>query len=432
VEVSSPRRIVADGGPTATLADVDVLGELEARPARSPDYEAQNLALAALAEEMAVNPRNMLQRLVEVAVDLCQADTSGISLLEGDVFRWEAVAGVFAGARNGTMPRDASPCGVVIDRDAIQLMALPDRCFPALLAEPRFVEALLFPFHAHGKPVGTVWIVSHRPERRFDREDARIVKLLTQFASSAWQLWQRGEEARENSHRKDEFVVTLSHELRNPFGAIVNAASVLQQRIGQSDPARRAVDVIIRQSQLVRRLIDDLLDIGRIEAGKFILNEQTVDLRPIVQECVEMRRPSVVDRQHELHLDLAASPVIARADALRVTQIVANLVDNAARYTPPHGHIRVSVAALDGYAEITVQDNGDGIPPDRLDAIFETFTQLRPVSGGPGLGLGLALVRRLTELQGGSIQVFSEGEGRGSQFTVRLPAAQRVDSSLGA
>jgi signal transduction histidine kinase len=280
--------------------------------------------------------------------------------------------------------------------------------------------------------VGTVWVVSHRPERRFDREDARIVKLLTQYASSAWQLWQRGEEARENSHRKDEFVVTLSHELRNPFGAIVSAASVLQQRIGQSDPARRAVDVIIRQSQLVRRLIDDLLDIGQIEAGKYILNEQSVDLRPIVQECVEMRRPSVVDRQHELLLDLAASPVIARADPLRVTQIVANLVDNAARYTPPHGHIRVSVAALDGHAEITVQDNGDGIPPDSLDAIFETFTQLRPVSGGPGLGLGLALVRRLTELQGGSIHVFSEGEGRGSQFTVRLPAARRVDSSLGA
>ncbi len=432
MEASSPRRIVADGGPTATLAEVDVLSELDTRPARSPDYEAQNLALAALAEEMAVNPRNMLQRLVEVAVDLCQADTSGISLLEGDVFRWEAVAGVFAGARNGTMPRDASPCGVVIDRDSIQLMALPDRCFPALLAEPRFIEALLLPFHAHGKPVGTIWIVSHRPERRFDREDARIVKLLTLYASSAWQLWQRGEEARENSHRKDEFLATLSHELRNPFGAIVNAASVLEQRIGQSDPARGAVDLIVRQSRLVRRLIDDLLDIARIEAGKLILNEQTVDLRPIVQESIEMRRPLLADRQHELHLHLAESPVIARADPLRVTQIVANLVDNAAKYTPPHGHIRVSVSASDGHVEITVQDDGDGIPPDRVDAIFETFTQLRPVSGGPGLGLGLALVRRLTELQGGSIHVFSEGEGRGSQFTVRLAAARRADSSLAA
>jgi signal transduction histidine kinase len=255
---------------------------------------------------------------------------------------------------------------------------------------------------------------------------------LTQYASSAWQLWQRGEEARENSHRKDEFVATLSHELRNPFGAIVSAAAVLEQRISESDPARRAVDVIVRQSQLVQRLIDDLLDIGRIEAGKLALNEQTVDLRPIVQESVEMRRPSVVDRQHELHLDLAGSPVITRADPLRVTQIVTNLIDNAAKYTPPHGHIRVSVAALDGHAEITVQDDGDGIPPDRVDAIFETFTQLRPASGGQGLGLGLGLVRRLTELQGGSIHVFSAGSGKGSRFTVRLPAAQLPDSSLHA
>ncbi len=431
---TSPRRIVATSGPSATLEEVNILPELDSRPARSPDYEAQNRALAALAEEMAVNPRNMLQRLVEVAVDLCQADTSGISLIEGDVFRWEAVAGVFAAARNGTMPRDASPCGVVIDRNAIQLMEFPDRCFPALLAEPRFVEALLFPFHAHGTPVGTVWIVSHRPERRFDREDARIVKLLTEYASSAWQLWQRGEEAREASRRKDAFVATLSHELRNPLGAIVNAASALERRIDQSDPARRAVDVIVRQSQLVQRLIDDLLDIGRIESGKLILNEQTVDLRPIVQESVDMRRSVVVERQHELKLDLADSPVIARADPVRVTQIVANLVDNAAKYTPPHGHIRVIVAAFDEHAEITVQDNGDGIPPDRLEDIFETFTQLRPASGGPGLGLGLglALVRRLTELQGGSIHVFSEGLGRGSRFTVRLPAAQRPESSLRA
>lgn len=432
MNANSPRRIVADGGPTATLAEVDILAELDTRPTRPPDYEAQNLAFATLAEEMAVNPRNMLQRLVEVAVDLCRADTSGISLLEGEVFRWEAVAGVFAGARNGTMPRDASPCGVVIDRDALQLMELPDRCFPALLTEPRFVEALLWPFHAHGKPVGTVWIVSHRPERRFDREDARILKLLTQYASSAWQLWQRGEEARESNRRKDEFLATLSHELRNPLGAIVGCASVLGQRIGQSDPARRAVDVIDRQSQIVTRLIDDLLDIERIETGKLILNEQTLDLRPVVHESVEMRRPSVVERQHQLDLDLADSPVVARVDPVRVMQIVANLVDNAARYTPAHGHIRVTVGAFDGYAEIKVQDNGDGIPPDRVDAIFEMFTQLRPVSGSPGLGIGLALVRRLVELQGGSIHAFSEGQGKGSQFTVRLPAAQRADSTLEA
>ncbi|HWW82547.1 MAG TPA: GAF domain-containing protein, partial [Vicinamibacterales bacterium] len=166
------------GVVTATLFDVDIRWELEMRPRRLPNYERENGALAVLAAEMSANPHNMLQKLVEVAADLCAADTAGISLLDGEVFRWEAVAGVFAGARGGTMPRDHSPCGVCIDRNATQLMHLADRCFPALLAQPRFVEAMLVPFHDRGTPVGTVWIVSHRAERRFDKEDERVVRGL--------------------------------------------------------------------------------------------------------------------------------------------------------------------------------------------------------------------------------------------------------------
>ena len=147
----------------------------------------------------------MLQKLVELAVELCDAHTAGISLLEGDVFRWEAVAGVFAAARGGTMPRDQSPCGVCIDRDATQLMHLADRCFPALLAEPRFVEALLIPFHVNGKPIGTVWVVSHTADRKFDQEDERIVRELSQFASAGWQLLQMSEALSERNQQKDGF-----------------------------------------------------------------------------------------------------------------------------------------------------------------------------------------------------------------------------------
>ena len=150
-----PSRILAPAGaPTVSLDAVDIRPELERRPRRATSLADEHRAFAVLAAEMAANPRNMLQKLVEVAVDLCDAHTSGISLLEGDVFRWEAVAGVFAAARGGTMPRDQSPCGVCIDRNATQLMHLADRCFPALLATPRFVEALLIPFHVNGKPVG--------------------------------------------------------------------------------------------------------------------------------------------------------------------------------------------------------------------------------------------------------------------------------------
>ncbi len=176
--------------------------------------------------EMAENPRNMLHKLVEIAVGLCRADTAGVSVLDGDVFRWEAVAGVFANARGGTMPRAESPCGVCIDRDATQLMHLADRCFPALFAEPRFVEALLIPFHHRGKPVGTIWIVSHSFEKRFNREDERNVRVLARFASAGWDFWKNVEATTEINRRKDDFLAVLGHELRNPFAAITAAASV--------------------------------------------------------------------------------------------------------------------------------------------------------------------------------------------------------------
>jgi GAF domain-containing protein len=186
---SQARRAETTGRPTATLDEVDIRDELHTRARRSPNYEQEGRAYGELATEMAENPRNLLQKLVEVAVDLCQADTAGVSLLEVDVFRWEAIAGVFETARGGTMPRNESPCGVCIDRDATQLMHLADRCFPALVAEPRFVEALLIPFHHEVKPIGTVWVVSHSLDRKFDREDERVVRVLSRFASAGWQLW---------------------------------------------------------------------------------------------------------------------------------------------------------------------------------------------------------------------------------------------------
>ena len=155
------------------------------------------------------------------------------------------------------MPRDQSPCGVCIDRNATQLMHLADRCFPALLAEPRFVEALLIPFHINGKPVGTVWVVSHTEDRKFDQEDERIVRELSLFASAGWQLLQTSEALAERNRQKDDFIATLGHELRNPLGAIVAATSVLQQRTATDQGAVRALDIIARQSQHMTRLADD-------------------------------------------------------------------------------------------------------------------------------------------------------------------------------
>jgi hypothetical protein len=151
-----PTRLVAASDmPRVPLEVVDIRTELETRLPRSPNLVREHRAFPMLATEMAANPHNLLQTLVELALELCDAHTSGISLLDGDVFRWEVIPGVFAAERGGTIPRNESPCGICLDRNTTQLLYLADRCFPLLSAEPRMIEALLIPFHADGKAIGT-------------------------------------------------------------------------------------------------------------------------------------------------------------------------------------------------------------------------------------------------------------------------------------
>jgi signal transduction histidine kinase/ActR/RegA family two-component response regulator len=403
--------------PTATLAEVDIRHELATRPPRRPDGESLDRALAALAVQMTENPRSMLQKLVEAALDLCKADTAGISLLEGDVFRWESVAGAFASYRDGTMPRAASPCGVCIDENVTQLMHRPDRHFPALRAEPRFIEVLLIPFRAQGRPVGTVWIVSHTDQRNFDREDERVVLTLAQFASAGWQLWNAIEAAEEANHRKDEFVATVAHELRNPLAAICNAAQVLQE-VDTAGHAT-AVQVVVRQSRHLARVAHDLFDLSRIGRDRLELQTRLVELQTVVAAAVETAQAQIGRRGHALSVELPGAPVWLMGDPDRLAQLVANLLDNAAKYTPVGGQIWVSARLDDDRIEISVRDTGIGIPAQELGNIFDLFTQLESSVGG--LGLGLALVRDLAERHGGGVEATSEGPGMGSQFTVRLP-----------
>jgi signal transduction histidine kinase/CheY-like chemotaxis protein len=410
------------GEPTATLAEVDILSELSSRAHRAPDYEGESRALAGLAEEMARDPRNMLQKLVESAVSLCRADTAGISLLEGAVFRWEAVAGVFASFRNGTMPRGASPCGVCIDRNATQLMHLADRCFPALRAEPRFVEALLIPFRGQAEPVGTVWIVSHSLERKFDREDERLIRSLAQFASAGWQLWKASEHAEEAGRHKDEFLAMLGHELRNPLAVILSASAVLRAT-GTTEETKHPIEVVARQAEHLTRMVNDLLDVSRVAQGKLQLEVQPLELATLLAHAVETATPHIERRRHRLSLDLPSEAIWLNGDLVRLAQMVANLLDNAAKYTPEGGHIGLAAHRIDDEVSLTVSDTGIGISPEHLGNVFELFKQVnRSVErSAGGFGLGLTLVRTLAELHGGTAEVASDGPGLGSRFTVRLP-----------
>jgi PAS domain S-box-containing protein len=800
--------------------------ELARRPSRPADYQTECRVLNRLAEAMTESPGSVLQKLVDTALELCQAGSSGVSLLETEagepVFRWRAVAGEFAPHVGGATPRDFSPCGVVLDLNQMQLMADPARVYPYIgELHSRVAEVLLVPFHRDGQPLGTVWVVAHTDDRKFDAEDARLMTSLARFASSAvqalsaesdaqrdgeklrdaktrlestldaasvatwvwdvpsnrvfgdrnlakllsmspadvdggplekylkvihaddlvsvsqeiertlseggpfevecrivqpggdvrwvvargrverdpngvplqfpgvvidvterkhaeereralaneaamasakfkavfdqsfvyagvmtvdgilvdvnrsavercgyrredvlgkpfWETgWWRGSQAvqervrkataqaaagrtireelpyffadgteriadftmnpvrdesgrvaflvptglditdrkraeddrqkfvslaeqsrdfigiaslegrfeyvnragraligldssselsalgladlavaglrqfmadtviptaltsdhwqgdvsfqnvrtgepilmeqvvflirdprsgepfhlatvardirekkqseydlRTADRRKDEFLATLAHELRNPLAAISNAVQLL--RYASSDPAaaNESRALIERQVRQLARLVDDLLDVSRISSGKLILRREPAELTGIVRSAQETSRPVIEANGHHLTVELPSRPIHLDADPARLAQVFLNLLTNAAKYSEAGGRIAVKVDQVGSEARVRIKDSGIGISPEMLPKIFELFTQVdRSLERSQGgLGIGLTLVKRLVEMHGGRVEAQSEGPGRGSEFTVWLPA----------
>lgn len=211
--------------------DVLITGELSTRPSRTPDYEAESRALGLLAKGMATDPRGMLQECAELAMELCHADSAGISILEpggaSGILRWHAAAGEFAVNLDGTMPREASPCGTVMERDCVLLFKEAEGFFPALKSvEPRIYENLLAPWHAKGEAVGTLWAIKHHPDGRFDAEDARILQSLARFAAAAFQMISALDEATAKRIELEQRTIAL-HEAQARLNVLV---SELQHR----------------------------------------------------------------------------------------------------------------------------------------------------------------------------------------------------------
>ena len=243
----------------------------------------------------------------------------------------------------------------------------------------------------------------------------------------------RSREAEESlqdaNRRKDEFLAMLSHELRNPLAPIRNAVEVIR-RLAPPDPKlTMARDVVDRQVTLLARLVEELLDVSRISQGKIALKKEPVDLARIVAHSVETARPLIDTRNQTLTVSVPAAPVWLSADFARLSQVVANLLNNASKYTGERGRIELTASADEGEARIVVRDNGAGIEPQLLDRVFDLFVQGdRALDRGQGgLGIGLTLVKRLVELHQGRVEAASDGPGRGATFTVTLPCISVVE-----
>jgi len=442
-------------------------GLLDLRTARQPDYATENAALAALANVLAGPDDVMLQALAETAMRLCRSDSAGISVIEAPlqgetVFRWVAAAGFCEPYVNTTIPAAHSPCDITLALGSPQLFAYPPQDRPCSHGPtPDIVEALVITVASVGKPNGAIWVMSHRTDRLFDREDCRVLASLASFAGAALNLryarhralTETSESQRiraelgESEARKDEFIAMLGHELRNPMAPIDSAIAVARRLSDGNQPVLDVLSTAQRQIRHLRRLVDDLLDASRIKHGKLSISLDHASLNEIVYDAVSAVKHHLDSRGHTLSLVGLDTPINVRADHIRLSQMLGNLLSNAAKYTPHGGKIGIEIRCLPsadalgrndassgaqppgGDVIIAIRDNGIGISAELLPRVFELFTQNASDSARSqgGLGIGLSVVKRMVELHRGTVDIESDGLGHGTLVTLRLPILSRSD-----
>ena len=267
----------------------------------------------------------------------------------------------------------------------------------------------------------------HQPSER----DLRLLDILARQAADLIERKQAAEALREADRRKDEFIAVLAHELRNPLAPIRNAIQILHMAESRAPDLQWASGIIDRQMGHLTRLVDDLLDVSRISRDRLELRTERVELAKVVQAAIETSRPGIVERGHQLTVTHLPESVTVDADPTRLAQVFGNLLNNAAKFSEPNGRIAMSVERENGDVLVRVRDHGIGIAPAMLPKIFDLFSQLQPSleRDRGGLGIGLALVKRLVEMHGGTVTASSEGIGKGSEFVVRLPVVSTTQES---
>jgi signal transduction histidine kinase/DNA-binding response OmpR family regulator len=368
-------------------------------------------------------------------------DLAGVTIVESPGDPWQTALAWACDPdqppHTTTLAADTAPHDAL--RDAIdrvladgrpEVLAVLDVPYPPA-AEPApapacmLHDAVVLPLFARGRTLGVLTLAMGPSCRAYSPSDLALAEELAGRAAVALDNARLYREIQEADRRKDEFLALLGHELRNPLAPIRNAVEILRQPDAPADTAAWAREIIDRQVRQVVRLVDDLLDVSRVTRGKIGLRRERLVAGRIVADAVETSRPLVEQRGHRLTVTLPAEPLWLDADPTRLAQVLANLLNNAAKYTPDGGDIALTVEAEDDEVAFRVRDTGVGIPGGLLRSVFDPFTQLDPgqdrASGG--LGIGLTLVKRLAELHGGRVRAHSNGPGQGSEFTVWLPRA---------
>jgi len=404
-------------------ADAKAIRALEA----VTDTALAHLGLDQLLDELLVRVRALLG-----------ADTAAILLLEGRELVAHAAKGheeeVERGVRipvgvgfAGRVAAEKRPIFVEdVDRAKVVNPILREKGIRSLLGVPILFE---------GRVIGVLHVGALQ-RRQFNRGDAQLLQVVADRMGLGIEYARLYRRAEESSRLKDEFLATLSHELRTPLTPIL--AWVIQLRRGTLDPTRaaHALEAIERNARAQARLVDDLLEVSRIISGKMRLDLKPVRLAEVIDAAIDAVRPAAVVKNIRVVKGFHRGVLPILGDGQRLQQVVWNLLSNAIKFTPENGRVEVWLRPAQTHLELSVRDTGKGIPPGFLPHVFERFRQAQaPITGGPGgLGLGLAIVRHIVELHGGSVHAESAGQGKGATFTVRLPlrVAPQPASSPGA
>lgn len=414
-----------------------------------------------LARALASSDEAMLELLAREAARLCNAGSAGISVLESPddrpaSFRWAALAGHCVPLLNTRRPFDDSLCGITLELGQPELFRTPQKYFSSIeLVEPPVVEALLVPIPARNGPWGAIWVMSHVSSVRFDAEDLRLLTSLADFTGAAMEVARLKDIAerraaeleaaqaalRDVEERKDAFIATLSHELRSPL-APVRAALESLRRVAPGAKSTQLIDIASRQMRRLQRLVGDLFDVSRLRSGKVSVTPARCLLGDIVRDAVTAVTPAVNARRHSLSVSVPEGAVYVFADAIRLTQVLENILTNAAKYSPEGGQIHLGVSLEHDLAHmhdhdvrnvrLIVQDSGYGIPAADLPRVFDMYAQAGAHAGlDGGLGIGLALVKYLVEAHEGTVSIRNNELTPGATVSILLPIVTEIFDDAG-